>query len=286
MISIKDLKEGKISHPDWDIVYESAYRPDGSLFFPDRLSEEFLASARRSMGSYVFANQFLNEILPDDQIMLKKDWIKYYDAIPEKVYTFAFIDPAISQEKSADFTALVVVSVDHLQNWYVRTAQRFKINPTQIVELCFRVAEQFKPQAIGIEDVAYQKALLYMVSEEMRRRGKIIPVTGVHPGTDKTKEMRILGLVPRFEWGHIFLARGLNNFELEYSQFPRGAHDDLLDALSMIEKIVYYPQEARKNGEKPNPNHPDYEKWYRAQLVKRSSGQSYDLGNSDSAQEL
>ena len=258
----------------WAICYKRAIQDDGSLLFPERLSKEFLDNARRTMGSYLFANQYQNEIIPDGETPFKKEWIKYYDAIPSHVHTFCFIDPAISQADTADFTACVVVSVDTEKNWYVRSATRHKVTPSQIVNLVFRLQEKFAPMCIGIEDVAYQKALLYMIDEEMRRRGTIAPVRGIHPGTSKTKEMRIMGLVPRFEWGHIYMNRGLHDFELEYAQFPRSAHDDLLDALAYIEQICVYPEKEKFTIEEPHsPSDPRYESWYIHNRHKMGQGE-------------
>lgn len=267
----------------WSAVYEKAIRPDGSLFFPERLSQEFLDTQKRIMGSYLFANQYQNEIVPDGNQPFKKEWIKYFQSlpIPAKKHTFAFIDPAISQSKDADFTALVVIDVDDDKFWYMRTAQRFKITPPEIINLIFKVHNQFKCNIIGIEDVAYQKALLYMLDEEMRRRGVILPVKGIKPSTDKSKETRIMGLVPRFEWGRILISQGLHDFEVEYSQFPRGTHDDLLDAAAYLENIVYYPSKEREKDESPAPNDPAYEQWYRKQLVKRSNESDGEIGGDD-----
>lgn len=254
---------------EWSVVYEKAIRDDGSLFFPERLSWEFLDRTRRTQGSYMFANQYQNEIIPLEDQQFKPEWIRYYKELPKRKYTFAFIDPAISEASTADYTALTVIDVDADKNWYIRNATRYRINPTKIINLIFKVNEQFKPQIIGIEDVAYQKALLYMVDEEMRRRGVIVPIKGIRPDAERSKEMRILGLVPRFEFGHVMLSRGLNDFEMEYAQFPRGAHDDLLDSLSYCDKIVYYPEKyERKTNEQPNPNAPEYESWYIQNLIK------------------
>lgn len=259
----------------WSIVYEKAERPDGSLLFPERLDRETLDSLKRSLGSYNYANQYQNEIIPLEDRKLKPEWLRYFKEIPANTYTFAFIDPALSETDHADYTALCVVKVDANQVWYLTHAQRFKINPTQVVQLVFDCYSQLKPNAIGIEDVAYQKALLYMIEEEKRRRGvPQLPVVGIKPSTDKTKEMRISGLVPRFEWNRILVNQGLTDFEMEYSQFPRGAHDDLLDSLAYMEKIVYYPERAKTNNVQPHPQAPGYEDWYRKQLVNQRNNQA------------
>lgn len=257
----------------WEIVYKKAIDDNGNLFFPEKLTHEFLEQAKRTMGSYLFANQYLNEIIPDGAQTFKKEWLKYYKTLPSKKFTFAFIDPAISQQDGADFTGVVVIDVDEDQNWYVRLAKRQRITPTEIVNLAFGLFEEFKPMCIGIETVAYQEALLYMLNDEMRRRNKIIPVTGIKPGTDRTKEARILGLVPRFEWGRILLTQGLHDFEMEFAQFPRGTNDDLLDAMASLEQIITYPTKERPKDAKPNPTKAtEYERWYIRNIEKLKSG--------------
>ncbi len=254
----------------WKVVYKKAISDDGKLLFPERLTHEFLESAKRIMGSYKFANQYQNEILPDSEKPFKDSWIRYYSQIPGNVYRFAFVDPAISQSSDADYTGAVVIAVDQAQNWYVEHAERHRLTPTELLELLFRLHDQFKCQSIGVESVAYQEAILYMLAEEMRRRNKMIPVTGVKRSTDKSKETRILALVPRFEWSRISLKQGMYDLEIELAQFPRGAHDDLIDALASLEEIVYYPGGTIKTDKEPNPNDPNYESWYIQQLVRRS----------------
>lgn len=261
----------------WSVVYKKAIQDDGTLFFPQRLTQEFLDKARQTMGSYFFANQYQNEVIPSGSQSLKREWLKYYKKLPEKKYTFGFIDPAISQSNDADYTGIVVVDVDTDHNWYLKYAQRYRVNPTELIALIFRLHKQFQLNCLGIEEVAYQKALLYMLDEEMRRRKELVPVKGIHPGTEKTKETRILSLVPRFEWGRIYIAQGLYDFETEYSQFPRGAHDDLLDALSQLEQIIFYPTKETKKDEQPHSSDPKYESWYIANLHKERE-QNDDYG--------
>ncbi len=260
----------------WSITYKKAIQADGSLLFPERLTSAFLERAKRTMGSYIFANQYQNEIIPEGEQTFKKEWLRYFKEVPEKRLTFAFIDPAISEADTADYTGVVVISTDVEQNWYVRYATRTRMNPSAIIDTAFRIHEQFKTAIIGVEDVAFQKAIVHFAFEEMKRRGKQIPLLGVKRGHDKTKETRILSLVPRFEWGSIFLAQGLHDLELELAQFPRGAHDDLIDALCSLDSIVHYPAKEKKKDVTPNPQDPGYESYYIKQLYKRSSNDSQE----------
>lgn len=247
---------------EWEVIIEKAIKEDGSLLFPEKLSHSFLERAKRTMGSYLFANQYLNEVIPADLQTFKKAWFNYHSEIPKNSLNFIFVDPAISQADTADYTGVVVVAVDHEKHWYVRAAKRYRVTPTQLISLIFELNTRFNPAIIGIEEVAFQKSLLYFLDEEMRRRNILLPIKGIKPPTDKTKQMRILSLVPRLEWGHLTLNAGLTDLELELLQFPRGAHDDLIDALASVEYIYFPPEKTKRWEKKPSPNHPDYERWY------------------------
>lgn len=253
---------------DWSVVYKRAYNDDGSLFFPEKLTEEFLERQKRTQGSYIFANQYLNEIIPADMQTFKRSWFHYYAEMPKNIKTFMFIDPALSEVASSDSTGVVVVHVDSDKRWYCSYAKRLRVSPTQLIEYIFKLNQTFNPDVIGIEQVAYQKALLYFLDEEMRRRNVLLPIKGINPPTNKTKQARILSLVPRFEWGHLFLNHGLQDLELELLQFPRGSHDDLIDALASIEYIYSVPDKEDPWAKKPAPNSPEYEKYYIHKLRK------------------
>ena len=225
------------------------------------------------MGSYLFANQYLNVIVPEEDQRFRKEWLKYNTVVPSNCYHFGFIDPAIGQKKTSDYTGIAIISVDHLGNWYLKRASRHRLTPTQIVDMAFSLCKEYDLSCLGIESVAYQEALLYMLSEEMGRRQETIPVKDVKRSRT-SKETRILALVPRFEWSRIFCYPGLYDFEEEYLAFPRGSHDDILDATASLEELVYYPVLEEKKIEQPHSqNDPLYETWYRQQLVEQSNDQ-------------
>lgn len=255
----------------WSYVYKRAIESDGSLLFPERLTQDFLDNARRTMGSYLFANQYQNEVIPEDEKTFKPHWLKYYKTIPDNVYRFAFIDPAIGQNKTNDYTGICVVEASDTGDWYLKVAMRARLTPTEIVSKMFDLHKEFKLMGLGVEIVAYQEALLYILDQEMKRRQEILPVKGIRR-TAISKETRILGLVPRFEWGRLMINQGLTDFEDEYHSFPRGSHDDIMDALASLEELVFYPQKIKEELKKPHsPQDPAYEKWVIQDMVKRAN---------------
>lgn len=251
------------------VVYDKAVRDDGSLLFPEKLSAEYLVRQRKAQGSYIFAHQYQNEIIPSDDQDFKKEWLKYYTELPKIKNTFAFIDPAISLEDTACYTAVVVVDVDPDGMWYLKLARRVRISATQTIKLIFDLQDAYKCTAIGVEIVAYQEALKHFAADEMKKRKRVVPVQGIRRSSEVSKPIRIRSLVPRFEWQRILVKPGLAEFEDEYLKFPRGTYVDILDALSSLEEIVYPPGQERKPNVVPNPNSPEYERQYIASLKEK-----------------
>lgn len=265
----------------WVVVYERATRADGSLFFPEKLTKEFLEIQKRKLGSYQYSNQYENQIIPESDQTFKKSWLKTYENLPKLKNTFAMIDPAIGQNKTSDYTGIVVIDVDTDGNWYVKVAKRERLTPTEIVDLAFKIHDEFSPRAIGLESVAYQKALIYLISEEMTKRKKFIPLKEITRSNDKTKETRIRGpLVPRYEWGRIYHAQGLYDLETELLTFPRGSHDDIIDSLASIDEFVTYPAKEKEKDERPHsPQDPRYESWYIRNVISKNKAKE-EAGNS------
>lgn len=223
------------------------------------------------MGPYLYENQYMNRIIPAELQTFKREWFKYYAELPKKKTTFIFIDPALSEADTSDYTGVVVVNVDANKDWYVSYAQRHRLSPPQLVSFVFELNREFQPNVIGIEEVAYQKALLYFLDEEMKRRNVLLPVIGHKYPPTKSKQTRILSLVPRMAFTHLFMKQGLVDLELELLSFPRGSHDDLIDALASIEAIAYSPDDRPEEMKKPHsPSDPAYESWYIQNKLKES----------------
>jgi len=72
--------------------------------------------------------------------------------------------------KTADFTGLVIVSVDRDNNWYVRIAERFKGREGELIDKIFYYARKFKTKIVGVEQKAFTNTFEPILNEEMRKR--------------------------------------------------------------------------------------------------------------------
>ena len=73
----------------------------------------------------------------------------------------------------------------------------------------------------------------------MRMRNIHFPITELRRSTNETKEFRIKALEPFYREGKVFHSQWMRSLEEELAQFPKGKHDDEIDALaSQLELLV------------------------------------------------
>jgi predicted phage terminase large subunit-like protein len=222
--------------------------------WPEKFSRSYLEKLYREKGPYEFSSQYMNNPVPDEDAVFKRPWFHYYDETELRgrpLNKFTAVDPAISLEKEADYTSIVTVGVDHFHNWYILDIFRDRVTPNDLINRLYITYERWHPIEIGIENVAFQKVLQYALNEEGRKRKKYLPIVEVKPES-RTKDERIRGLQPLYANGVILHKKELvyNDYlEDELTRFPRGRHDDIIDAMSYLKDIVSAPRMATHNYE-------------------------------------
>lgn len=217
---------------------------DFQALWPGKWSREALLSKLRAEGWAHFSAQYMNNPVPEEDAIFKRDWLKYYfqDDVRGKFFNyFCLIDPAISTAKDADYTAMVIIGVDEFSNIYVRDITRARLLPNQIIEEIFRLRDKWHLTDVAMEQVAFQKVLGYSLREDIRFKQKPFHITELKPN-ERTKDQRIKGLQPLYENGKIFHDKALSNniyLEDELVRFPRSSHDDIIDALAYAPDIIY-----------------------------------------------
>lgn len=90
---------------------------------------------------------------------------------------------------------------------------------------------------VGIESVAYQKALPQQVRKEISLRYPIVDVKQDRTIGGKIPRMQRIGALMESQMLRI-AHKGQEELVLECLQFPKGAHDDILDALEIAVRIA------------------------------------------------
>lgn len=186
-----------------------------------------------------FSSQYMNNPIDSENAIFKKDYFKYYDQRPDRLFVSMTIDPAISEKQSADYFSINVSGMDEHYKIYVLDTIKGRWKVAESIDNIFTTYQKWRPSVVGLETVAYQKALKSWLEEKMRERGVHFPITELRRNTNESKEFRIKALEPFYRDGLIYHAPWMKSLEEELLQFPRGKHDDEIDALaSQLDLLV------------------------------------------------
>jgi predicted phage terminase large subunit-like protein len=230
----------------FNIMIRQAKSPEGVLFFPEILTEEFLDKQKRSQGSYMFSCQYMNDPVDDETATFKRSYFQYKnweDVRGRPMNWYLAIDPSFDGPYS-DYVGMVECAMDYQGELIVGDVYRLKLTYAQIIQLMFDLYQAKKYKTIVVETVATQKSLSYMLNEEQRRRQVWLPVKEL-ASRHNAKEERIRGLAPYYEFRRVWHLRDgkmIEELEDELLHFPVGKHDDVIDALSTVLEIATVPR--------------------------------------------
>lgn len=242
---------------DFDILVLKAYTGNietGEEFvplWPEKFSQKELLGRLNQKGWYEFSSQYLNDPVPEEDATFKRSDFRYFSEVSEikgkQMKRILTVDPAISMSKEADNTAIVGTGLDQFGNIFILDIVKGHFTPQQIIEYLFRLQETWHFDLIGVETIAYQKALSYSIQEEIRKRKRYLPIVEIQQH-ETSKDQRIKGLQPLYQQNKIYHRKDLQNtayLEDELLHFPRSRRDDVIDALSM--QLEYWVPPRKKN---------------------------------------
>jgi len=253
-------------------LYEACDDNFDNVLWPDKWPATALRNIEKERGSYYFLQEFRNKPTPDNLRVFQAEWFKYYDRLPDGLVYFTTVDPAISLESSADYTAVVTCGVDADRNIYVVEAINKRMLPDETVDTIFSAYSRFNSAIIGIEAEGFQRMIKRDMEQERLKR-KQYPIIRELKSHGRRKQLRIEGLQPFFQSGKVFLREEHTELRTQLLRFPSSrGHDDLIDCLSYQLEIIH---PAEEQAEQMNPD----SVYSRILERKRTSNNSRYYGN-------
>ena len=218
-----------------DTVYRLGDHPEdvyrrrtGEVLQPSREPRELLEVARRTLGTLNFSAQYLQDPLPAQGNIIKRDWIRRYDRLPESFdCKVASWDTASTTTETADWSVGTVWGAVG-QDFYLIDVLRSRLEVPELRHRMVALAHEHDVNLTLVEDTELGRS----VSQDLRRSGLLAPV--LNP-VRFSKEARFLAQSARFEAGQVYLPREaswLPASESELLAFPTGRHDDQVDSTS------------------------------------------------------
>ena len=190
------------------------------------------------MGTYSFSALYQQSPVPLDGGLFKRGWFnRIVDRAPAGLRWSRGYDLAVSTKTSADYTASFRCALDKgTGDLYIADGFRKRIEyPEQRRYITGRIREECDTEH-GIEQALHGQAFLQVLRREERISGAAF--RGIRVETDKFT--RALAWSNRAEEGKVVLVRGawIADFIDEVCQFPNGAHDDQVDAVSLAVQMI------------------------------------------------
>jgi hypothetical protein len=135
---------------------------------------------------------------------------------------YAMIDPARTIKRTSATTGWAVWSWVN-NRLIVWEAGARRLLPDEIVDLAFRIARDYNPIEIGVEEDGLNEWLLQPIRQRMFREGLVIPCRGVRAPRGKVDFIR--GLQPFFANGEAILAAEMPDLRDQLLAFPTGRID-------------------------------------------------------------
>lgn len=169
--------------------------------------------------------------------LVQRSWWKWYD--PKQITQFATqmisVDATFKASSTSDFVSIQVWG--KLEgNYYLRYCMNSRLNFPDTVNAIMMIRSLY-PEAwtILIEDKANGSAIIQTLQRS------IPGVVGVNPQGGKVA--RVNAVSPAIESGHVFLPEGapwVEDYLRQWSEFPAGKHDDMVDASSQcLHRMIY-----------------------------------------------
>lgn len=244
ILHAESLLKGLLEAEGWTSKIYEACDADLSLpsiLWPEQFPVKRLQNIRQhyiEMGNLVGFNMEYRNIAVDTTsgFFQLTDFIETEtpDPYPRKTY-YVGVDYAISTADRRDYTVMVVGGIDEMGYLTIADVRKGRWDGKQILDEMFSIQETFQPDQWFVEAGSIQKALGAALEIEQRRRQVYLPLNLMVPLKDKMSRARSIQTRMRSH-AVLFDKRSLwfPDLEQELLQFPRGRHDDQVDAMAWL----------------------------------------------------
>jgi len=244
VLHLDSLLERLLHDPLWlahRYAAHASFDDFSNILWPEKFPAERLRQLRASFihqgNASGYSQEYLNAPVAESDRFFRPEW---FVDIPDEVWGqpmrfYSAIDFAISQKERADRTAIVTVGILDDGRMVFVDCRAGRWDALEIIEQMFEVHRTFHPELFIAEEGAIRKSLGPFVNVEMRRSGIYLNIIPRVPGKDK--QARARSLQARFRAGGVLVdknAEWYDDFYNEMTTFPRGAHDDRVDAAAWI----------------------------------------------------
>lgn len=214
-------------------------REPGAALWPDKYDREALLRIERVIGPQAFGALYQGDPVAEGTTILPRQWWRRYNSLPALATVVTSWDCSFAAEDDASF----VVG----QVWGLIGANAYMID--QVRE---RADFPRTIQLMRTVRAAYPRAMIHLIENKANGPAAIATLKGEIPGILAVnprggKAARAIAISGFVKAGNVWLpasAPWAGGFIEEAARFPRGQHDDQVDAASQALLHLYAPERS------------------------------------------
>jgi predicted phage terminase large subunit-like protein len=241
----KNIKRTAIEDPDGNAFGDAVLNAErdeliikspGKVTWPERFNSHVLAELFKTEGPYMFACLYLGMPTAAINQVFKREWITYFENHKKGSFACTSVDLASAEKEESsdpDFNVVMTTAIEpESGRIYVLEYTRERMSPSDVIDTIFRHYHRYHPIKVLVEAIGYQRTLVHWLRQRQQKTNTQFYVEEIK-GHKQSKVDRIRGLQPFFSASQIAIRAGMSMLEHELLAFPKGQHDDLIDALAM-----------------------------------------------------
>lgn len=183
----------------------------------------------------------------------KREWVRYYDSLPESMSQYMTGDFAVSEDKG-DYTELGNFGVDHQGNIYVHDWWYGQTTPDAWINALLNKVVTHKPLWFVGEGGVIRRSIEPFLMKEMENRRTYVATEWLPSTQDKASQARSFQAL--MSAGKVYFPKPGKDREWverlidQMMRFPNGAHDDGVDTCSLFGRFIDKVWNAVKKPEK------------------------------------
>lgn len=255
----------------WEVLDLPAILSDGRALWSAKYPVERLEKIRSTIGERDWSALYQQRPTPDEGDYFKREWFRYYNALPKHLRMYGASDYAVTA-KGGDYTVHGVCGVDPDDNLYVVDIWRSQAESHVWVEEFINLAHKHKPLNWGEEQGQIIKSLGPFIDKRMRERKVYCRREQMSSVADKPTRAR--SFQARAAMGKVYLphnAPWVADLISELLTFPAGKHDDQVDMLGLIGRML----DTMVGGREIKVESKPMDKWQRAFARRDEQGGSW-----------
>lgn len=229
------------------------FRAKGEVLQPDRMDHPELDRQKRIMGGLAFSAQYQQQPVPDDGVVIRRAWLRYYDEEPEEFETtITSWDTASTLGENSDWSVGTIWGYSD-GAFYLRDVIRVKMETPELIRLIEKTHCEYKADLTLIEDGDLGRAIV----QSLRGSSRHCQPRIVRPRLAKIERMQARAVL--FETGKVLLPREaswLAAYQQELLGFPNSRHDDQVDSTSQALQWLQRQQRQEMAAERPAGKRP------------------------------